>query len=158
MTITKQTALAKRPLYQKLLVMAALVTTVGGTLTGIMTYMNTGFTEGFINNWLSSFAIAALVMMPIGFLVMTLITKITTWAIPSSKKIYQQLVAGLLMAFVMESLMATSTTANIIGFTDTTAFVSAWGDAFTAALPFGLFMAVIMSLFLKPRLEKFMAS
>jgi len=148
----------KRPLYQKILVIAALMTTVGGTLTGIMTYMNVGITDTFLRDWFSSFAVAILIMVPAGFLFMTLMTKLVQLVIPNSKKVYQQLVSGLLMAFIMESLLASSTTATTIGFIDKTAFISAWGQAFIAALPFGLLMAVTMSLFIKPKLEQFMAS
>tara|TARA_R110002111_G_scaffold37440_3_gene72052 strand:+ start:350 stop:754 length:405 start_codon:yes stop_codon:yes gene_type:complete len=134
------------------------MTVVGGTLTGIMTYRNVGITETFMGDWISSFAITALVMIPIGFVFMTLISKLVQFRMPNGKKIHQQLVMGLSMALIMEPVMAISTTANTIGFSDKTAFVIAWGQALIAALPFGLFMAVMMSLFLKPRLDKFMAS
>ncbi|WP_339673646.1 DUF2798 domain-containing protein [Dasania marina] len=147
----------QRPLYQKLLVIAALITVVGGTLTGIMTYMNVGYTETFMVDWLSSFAITALVMAPAGFIFMTLVGRLVQLAMPKGEKMHQQLVTGLLMALIMEPVMAISTTANTIGFADPAQFVAAWQQALLAALPFGLVMAVTMALFLKPRLDKFMA-
>lgn len=123
-----------------------------------MTYKNLGMTKTFMSDWFSSFAIAALIMIPAGFAFMTIIGKLVQFGMPKSKKIHQQLATGLSMAFVMESVMAASTTANTIGFSDKAAFVHAWQQAFLTALPFGMFMAVMMSLFLKPKIEKFMAS
>jgi hypothetical protein len=148
----------KRPLYIKVLIIASIVLFVGGTLTGIMTYKNVGLTENFMTQWLSSFVIAVVVMMPTGWFFMTLIGKIVQFFMSNSKLKYQQLVTGLSMALIMEPVMAISTTANTIGFSDTTVFISAWSQALITALPFGLFMSVMMTLFLKPRIDKFMAS
>lgn len=148
----------KRPLYQKILVIVGIVSLVGGALTGIMTYVSVGFTESFRSDWISSFVIAALVMAPVGLLFMTLTSKLLKRVMPNGNKTLHQLITGFFMAFFMESVLAASTTANILGFADTSTFVTVWKQAFIAALPFGLFMALMMSLVLKPRLEKFMAS
>jgi len=148
----------QRPLYQKILMVAALICTVGGTLTAIMTYMNVGLTDTFLNDWLKSFVVAMLLMIPIGFLFITLTSKLVQLIIPNSKIFYQQLISGILMAFIMESLLATSTTAMTTGFIDKSTFINAWSQAFITALPFGLIMALSMSLFLKPKLKQFMQS
>lgn len=155
---TIKTDSMKKPLYQKILILACLMSFVGGTLTGIMTYMNVGFRESFWIDWLSSFAIAVLVMAPAGLLFMTLISKLLQMLFPNARKIFHQIMTGVFMAFVMESILAVSTTANLTGFTSTEAFITAWQQAFIAALPFGLFMGLMMSLVLKSKLEKFMAS
>lgn len=155
---TIKTDSMKKPLYQKILILACLMSFVGGSLTGIMTYMNVGFRESFFIDWLSSFAIAVLVMAPAGLLFMTLISKLLQMLFPNARKIFHQIMTGVFMAFVMESILAVSTTANLTGFTNTEAFITAWQQAFIAALPFGLFMGLMMSLVLKSKLEKFMAS
>ncbi|WP_191600873.1 DUF2798 domain-containing protein [Marinomonas algicola] len=148
----------KHPLYQKILILVCLISFVVGSLTGIMTYMNVGYRESFWLDWLSSFAIAVLLIAPIGLLFMTLMTKLLKRVLPNGHKILHQIITGVCMAFFMESILAASTTVNLIGFTSSAAFVSAWLPAFMAALPFGLFMALMMSLVLKPKLEKFMVS
>ncbi|RBP53584.1 DUF2798 domain-containing protein [Arenicella xantha] len=148
----------KRPLYQKILVIAGMMSLVGGTLTGIMTYVNVGVRESFWSDWLSSFAIAVPIMAPAGLLFMTLTGKFLLQVMPNGHKTLHQIITGLLMAFFMESILAVSTTANLLGFTDIVAFVSAWQQAFSAGLPFGLCMALLMSLALKPKLDRFMAS
>lgn len=148
----------KRPLYQKLMVMATVMTTIGGTLTGIMTYINVGNTDTFLATWFSSFLIAVLVMMPIGLISMTLIGKLIQKVMPKAKKIIQQLITGLSMALIMESVLAGTTAANTVGLESKAAFVDAWGQGFMAALPIGIIIALVMSLFLKPKLDAFMAS
>ncbi|OOV85989.1 DUF2798 domain-containing protein [Oceanospirillum linum] len=148
----------KRPLYQKIAVLASLILIVGGTLTGIMTYMNTGLSENFIQYWLSSFAITVLFVIPASFVLISLISKWVESLLPHHKTHHRQLVTGVAMALVMESIMAVSTTANIVGFSDSDAFAAAWLQSFAAALPFGLCMALIMSLYLKPKLAQFLAS
>ena len=50
------------------------------------------------------------------------------------------------------------TAANNIGFSDTSAFTSGWFNGFIAALPIGLTIMVVMSMTVKPKLERFMKS
>lgn len=142
----------KRPLYQKILVITALMSLIGGTLTGIMTYTNVGIRESLWSDWLSSFGVAVLVM-PTGLLFMTLVTTFLQRIMPNASKALHQLITGLAIALLMESILAASTTANLLGFGNMAAFVGAWQHAFIAALPFGLFIALMMSFILKPKLE-----
>ncbi|MEG3767340.1 DUF2798 domain-containing protein [Alteromonas sp. 14N.309.X.WAT.G.H12] len=156
--MTTSVQVQKRPLYQKIMVIASVILFVGGALTGIMTYKNVGITETFMTDWFSSFGIAALVMVPTGYIMMTVVSKLIQISMPNSRKKHQQVVTGLTMAVIMESVMALSTTANTIGYADKNTFLLAWSQAFITALPFGLCMAIVMSVFLKPKLDQFMAS
>ncbi|WP_249322871.1 DUF2798 domain-containing protein, partial [Pseudoalteromonas ruthenica] len=61
----------KTPVIYKILVMVGIITIVGGSLTGIMTYVNVGVTEQFYADWFTSFISAVLVMAPICFVMMT---------------------------------------------------------------------------------------
>ena len=149
---------AKRPLYQKLMVIITMMLIVGGSLTGIMTFANVGYSETFFSDWGSSFAIATAVLMPSGFLLTTVMNKSVDFFLPNLGKHSRNITVGIFMAFFMESIMAASTTANTIRFGDIQVYASAWSQAFLTALPFGLVMAVAMSIFIKPKLEKFMAS
>lgn len=89
---------------------------------------------------------------------MSLVGKLIQAWMPNRGIKQQQVVTGLIMALIMESVMALSTTANTIGFTDQNTFLLAWSQAFIAALPFGLCMTIVMPVFLKPKLDQFMAS
>ncbi|MCC4790411.1 DUF2798 domain-containing protein [Vibrio splendidus] len=146
------------PVLYKVLVMMSLMLTVGGSLTAVMTYMNVGFGEAFIGNWFSSLALAVVIMMPIGAVMMTLVTKLVAKVLPNYGEKSRNLVVGLIMAFMMESIMAFVTAANNIGFSDTSALTSGWFNGLIAALPIGLTIMVVMSMTVKPKLERFMKS
>ncbi|MFA0000846.1 DUF2798 domain-containing protein [Vibrio lentus] len=146
------------PVLYKVLVMMSLMLTVGGSLTAVMTYMNVGFGEAFIGNWFSSLALAVVIMMPIGAVMMTLVTKLVAKVLPNYGEKSRNLVVGLIMAFIMESIMAFVTAANNIGFSDTSALTSGWFNGLIAALPIGLTIMVVMSMTVKPKLERFMKS
>ena len=146
------------PVLYKILVMMSLMLTIGGSLTAVMTYMNVGFGEAFIGNWFSSLALVVVIMMPIGMLMMTLVTKLVDKVLPNYGEKARNLIVGLIMAFIMESIMAFVTAANNIGFSDTSAFTSGWFNGFIAALPIGLTIMVVMSMTAKPKLERFMKS
>jgi hypothetical protein len=96
--------------------------------------------------------------MPIGVVMMTLVTKLVAKVLPNYGEKARNLVVGLIMAFIMESIMAFVTAANNIGFSDTSAFTSGWFNGFIAALPIGLTIMVVMSMTVKPKLERFMKS
>ncbi|MGR5092351.1 DUF2798 domain-containing protein [Vibrio maritimus] len=148
----------KTPVLLKVLVMVSMISLVGGSLTAVMTYMNVGFGETFVHQWLSSFALAALVMMPVGMGMMTLMTKLIGKLMPEKSEHIRNLVVGLIMAVVMESLLAFVTAANTIGFSDASDFTTGWFNGFIAALPVGLTIMIVMSLTIKPKIEKFLKS
>lgn len=149
---------SKRPLVQKILVVVAMMTTIGGTLTGIMTFANVGLTATFVHDWLSSFGFAIVVMMPSGFALMMVINKLADALFPTATKTQRNIIVGISMAFVMESIMSAVTAANNIGFTDISIFINAWFKGFVVALPLGMIMSIVMAFSLKPKLERFMAS
>lgn len=148
----------KKPLYQKILVMMGMMTVMAGTLTGVMTYMNMGFSDSFYMQWLQAFLTAAFVMAPVGFTTMTLLTAWLKRLLPNASEAKRNLVIGLLMAVIMESLMAFTTTATTIGFADSSVFFNGWLSGFLAALPVGLVLMVVVSATIKPKIERFLKS
>ena len=145
-------------LLKKILVMVPLVFTLVGILTFVMTYQNIGFTSGFIEQWLTSTLWASTTMAPIGFAMVTIISKIVEFLMPSSREVTKNAVIGISMAIVMEGIMAAITTINNITYTSMGEFSGFWLQAFIVALPVGLLISVFMTLTVKPRLERFMAS
>lgn len=83
------------PVLYKVLVMMSLMLTVGGSLTAVMTYMNVGFGEAFIGNWFSSLALAVVIMMPIGVVMMTLVTKLVAKVFPNYGEKARNLIGGI---------------------------------------------------------------
>ncbi len=147
----------KSPLVYKVLVVITMVSIMGGSLTGLMTYINAGYSPGFFNDWGRSF-LGALMVMPAGFLLMGLITRWVGKRMPDSPETTRNLVTGGIMACVMESAMAFATAVNTIGLSDYSQFLAGWLEGFLGALPLGLALMVTVSLTIKPKIEKFLKS
>lgn len=148
----------KTPLIQKILVVLGMMTLMGGTLTGVMTYLNLGFTDTFFKDWISSFLTAAVTIIPLGFAIMAFLTKKAEKLLPNMSVKARDSLVGILMALIMESGMAFSTAFNNIGLKDKAVFFSAWLDALLGALPVALVMMAIISMTIKPKVEKFLKS
>lgn len=148
----------KRPIYQKILVMFSVMTVVSASLTFLMTYLNKGFSDGFYYDWATSYLLALLVMAPTGFTAMYLFSKAINAAFANSPELAKKLLTACLMALVMESVMSATTTANNIGFENTGVYFDAWLNGFLGSLPLGLVIAMCMTFFVKPRLDKFLKS
>ena len=147
----------KTPLLYKVLLILVLMTVIGGLLTGVMTYMNVGYSDTFFIDW-SRALLAAYAIMPIGFLLMGLVTKFINHKLPNTKAYKRNLITGVLMACIMESMLAFSTASKTIGFANQTAFLNGWLEGFLVALPVGLTLMVIVSMTIKPKIEAFLKS
>lgn len=142
---------------QKIGVIFGLVVTFGGFLTLLMTWKNIGFTDGFIGAWLSSFALCVLCIAPIGGVIAFIINRLVNLIFPSLSSVKKNIVFGLVVAVMMESIMAVVTTINLHGFMLIKEFVDFWLATFVSALPAGLAISVLMSLVIKPKLAAFWA-
>ena len=65
---------------------------------------------------------------------------------------------GLIMAMFMESIMAGISSFNSVGVSDFSVFFATWLQGFIYSLPLGIAIAVVMTITIKPKLQKFMAS
>ena len=146
------------PLINKILVVLAMMTLMGGTLIGLMTYINMGYSETFFNDWLTSFLLSSVTVMPAGFLLMALISNMIEKLLPNTNDKKRNIIIGLCMALLMESAMALSTTINNIGFANPPELFNAWFSALFAALPLGLTLMIIISLTIKPKIELYLKS
>jgi hypothetical protein len=142
---------------QKIGVIAGLVIIIGGFLTLLMTWKNLGFSDGFMGAWLSSFALCVLCIAPIGGVIALVINRLVNLLFPRLSSVKRNIVFGLLMAALMESIMAVVTTVNLHGFMMLKEFVGFWVATFVSALPAGLVISVLMSLVIKPKLAAFWA-
>lgn len=145
------------PLIYKVLVILTMMSLIGGLLTAVMTYVNVGYSDTFLADWMSSL-LFAFAVMPVGFVLMGLFSTLVNRLLPGRGEATRNLVTGVIMACVMESILAFSTTVNIIGFASSADFYVHWKHSFLAALPLGLTLMLLMSLTIKPRIERFMKS
>ncbi|MGP4969306.1 DUF2798 domain-containing protein [Psychrobacter aquimaris] len=143
--------------FKKILIIFSIVAVIGGTLTFVMTWNNLGFGYGFLRAWLSSFALCVICIAPIGGVIALLINKILRAVLPDISTVQMNVIFGLCMAVIMESIMAVVTTINLNDFSDWHHFLSMWIASLLTALPIGIFFSIILSLIIKPKLELFWA-
>ncbi|UPW17024.1 DUF2798 domain-containing protein [Agarivorans sp. TSD2052] len=155
---TPESSQKTTPLIYKIMVVLVMMSLMGGTLTGVMTYINLGYTDTFFTDWLSSFLLAAVTVMPAGFLIMALLTKLIQSLLPDTKEQTRNLVIGISMALIMESAMAFTTTLNNVGVADMLVFIEAWWNGLLAALPVALSLMLVVSMTVKPKIENFLKS
>ena len=144
-------------LAQKILIIASMITTLGGTLTFLMTWRSIGFSETFVTSWLSSFALSVLCIAPLGGIISYALNRTINAVLPNFSSLQKNITFGFGMAFIMEAIMGAVTTMNLHGY-ESSVFASQWSAAFLAALPVGIVFSIVMSLVIKPRLETFLAS
>ncbi|MEZ9887147.1 DUF2798 domain-containing protein [Vibrio breoganii] len=146
----------RTPLFLKVLAMMGMMTLMGGSITGLMAYLNQGYSELFYAQWIRAFLTAAVTVMPLGFAFMALLTKLAERLFPSSSEKVRNISIGLIMALVMESGMAFSTAVNSVGIADTSMLMSTWLDTLIRALPLALLLMAVVSATLKPKVERFL--
>lgn len=144
-------------LAQKILIIASIIITLGGTLTFLMTWRSIGFSETFVTSWLSSFALSVLCIAPLGGVISYALNRTINAVLPNFSSLQKNITFGFGMAFIMEAIMGAVTTMNLRGY-ESSVFASQWSAAFLAALPVGIVFSIVMSLVIKPRLETFLAS
>lgn len=142
---------------QKILIILSIVAVIGGTLTFVMTWKSTDFGPDFLTYWLKSFALCVACIAPIGGVIAMLINKALTVILPNASAVKMNIIFGLCMAVVMESIMAMITTINVDGFSDWNHFIYIWVASLLTALPIGIMFSILLSLIIKPRLEIFWA-
>jgi len=134
-----------------------MITLISGFFIAIMTYINIGFNEAFFSTWAKSLFYAVIVMALFGGGIMFLWDKTAKMLLPNLKTIMQNVLIGILMALSMEAIMAVSTALNIEAFHNLEQFTALWLKSYIAALPFALVFAPVMAVFIKPKLEAYLA-
>lgn len=148
----------KTPLIQKVLVMLGMVSLMGGTITGTMTYLNLGFTETFFADWATNFFTALVTVIPMGFTLMALLTKGAQRLLPNMAAKARDALVGIIMALVMESGMALTSAYHTVGLSNRADFVEAWMNGVLGALPVALVLMITVSMTIKPKVEKLLKS
>lgn len=128
-----------------------------GIFTAIMTYVNIGFSDLFFIKWYSSLFFSLLIMMPLGGIIMFMANKIIKIYFSSLRVFIQNILIGIVIALFMEAIMAIITTMNILGYPDFNQFSSYWLRSYLLALPFALVISPLMTIFIKPKLDAYLA-
>lgn len=145
----------KTPVIYKVLTVFAMMSLVSGSLTAAMTYMSIGFSENFLAEWLTTFLMAIAFLMPVGFTLMTVLTKGLQYFFPKLGDKKRGMIVGISMALIMESIMAFISTSNTIGFDNIALFKTEWLSTFVAALPIGILLMLFIATIVRPRIDQF---
>ncbi|MBU3021319.1 DUF2798 domain-containing protein [Aestuariibacter sp. A3R04] len=144
--------------FKKILLLLPVALSMVALFTGIMTAISIQPEQAFLATWRRAFVFAFLVMLPMGGLLFYLVDKAVKRIFNEYSVTQRNVIHGLTMAFLMESVLALVTTYNSQGFSSLDSFFNDAALSLLAALPIGVAMACTMSLFVKPRLERHFAS
>ncbi len=138
--------------------MLPIMLTLIGTITAIMTYVNLSAEQNFVSAWATSFIFAFVVMLPAGGLIFAAMNKLVNRLFYTLPQMQKKLLQGVLMAVVMESIMAIVTTVTNHEQLAFQQFVAVFINSFLFALPVGITFACLMTFVLQPKLERFLAT
>lgn len=127
-------------------------------ITAVMTVVNLAPSQSFMAVWPRSFLFALLVLLPFGGLVFVTVNTMVNRYLSNWPLTKRNLTHGVVTAIVMESVMAVITTINTHNYASSIQFLDEYFTSLFSALPIGLAFACIMSLFVKPRIEKHLSS
>ncbi|WP_413699558.1 DUF2798 domain-containing protein [Psychromonas sp. KJ10-10] len=143
---------------KKLLVPLTIMLSLIGTITAVMTYANLSPTQPFIDTWLTAFVFAFVVMLPIGIVILSAMTKLVNRFFSHLSVVSQRLIQGVMMAVVMESILALVTTAVNHDYQNLLHFVNLASTSFLYAIPVGISFACLMTFVLQPKLQRYLAT
>jgi Protein of unknown function (DUF2798) len=125
--------------------------TVAALLSGIMTWANVGFADEFMGRWARSFGVS-LVMLPLILVGIGVLQKWLDQTLHFVHSLARKVLASLLIACVIETVLAVGVTA--ISHPLDAQFAQAWWLAFSRSLPAGVLVGLFMTFFLKPRMDR----
>lgn len=143
---------------KKIVILLPVAMLMVGLFTGIMTSVSILPEQAFIPTWLKAFSFAFLIMLPMGGVLFYFANKVVQRVFASLSDVQRNLIHGLSMAFIMETILALVTTVNNRGFMAFDLFLKEVSLSLLAALPIGIAMACLMSLVIKPKLEAHLSS
>jgi hypothetical protein len=124
-------------------------------LSGVVTWINVGFSSDFMSRWLHSLA-SAIPVIFFGFLMLGPLARAVHRIFASLHVITRKVILAILTACMMELLVATAVTLANFGLANN--FFAVWMVAFLKSLPVGICIGHLMVFFVKPRLDRMTAA
>ncbi|WP_372660250.1 DUF2798 domain-containing protein [Hydrogenophaga sp.] len=121
------------------------------SVTGLVTYLNTGWDAGFVSRWMPAAGLAIVFVLPMGGVIMALVSRLVAWLVPDHRVWQHRLVFALLMGMSMEAVVTAIATGTNMGLQD--GLASAWAHAYVQALPLGLCIGLFMGFVVRPWLQ-----
>ncbi|MEX1167459.1 MAG: DUF2798 domain-containing protein [Hydrogenophaga sp.] len=139
------------PRWRRLLPLFTLLPTISLILSGVITWINLGWVDGFVTRWLLAF-LTALPVLPVGLIGMLALDRALRPRMLFLPHVGASLILALLNALIMGTLMASAVTFSNHGLGHN--FASQWATAFQRSFPVSLVISLLMSFVIKPRLAR----
>lgn len=143
---------------KKILLMLLVMLSLIALLTAIMTWVNLPSSQDFMITWLSAFTYAFLILLPIGSAIFTVLNKLINQFCTTYSSLQKNLLHGVLMVVIMETLMAVVTILNNQNHGSFSEFNRFFFNSLLYAIPIGLSFSCFMALALKPKLESYLTN
>lgn len=139
------------PGWRRLLPLFTVMPVIAFILSGVITWINLGWVDGFFSRWLLAF-LSALPVLPLGLITLMTLERVLRPRLLSLPNVLAGVVLALCTATFMEALMASAVTLSNHGLGPD--FASQWTAAFWRSLPVGLGIGLLMTFVIKPRLAR----
>lgn len=116
-----------------------------------MTWAGVGFGDEFFPRWGRSF-LTSLVVLPLILMCLGALEQLVNRTFAPLHWVWRKLVVALLTAFAIESVLALGVT--LINTHSDAGFGAAWWLAFSRSLPAGLLIGLVMTFYIKPKLDR----
>lgn len=139
--------------WRRLVPLFTLVPVIGLILSGVITWLNIGWTDDFATRWMRAF-FTALPVMPLGMATMLALDRVLKPRLAAWPRVGVKVVLALCTAVVMELLITSAVNFSNHGLG--AGFAAQWAMAFVKSLPVGLLISLGMAFLIKPRLDLWM--
>lgn len=120
-------------------------------LSLVMTVINYGFKETFLQNWAKGFVVA-FIIIPLALRLIPIIAKGVRMVLGNCSPFVLRSVVAVCVAIMMEGLIALVVTLAQHGVTSR--WIILWATTFVKALPLGLIIGFTMSFIVQPRMQR----
>lgn len=139
------------PRWRRLLPLFTVMPAIALVLSGVITWINLGWVDGFTARWLGAFA-TALPVLPLGLITLMALERVLGPRLRTLPRVAAGVVLALCTASVMETLMAGVVTLSNQGLRPD--FAAQWATAFWRSLPVGVCIGLLMTFVIKPRMAR----
>ena len=142
---------AAPPTWRRLLPLFTVMPFIALILSGVITWINLGWVDGFVARWLLAF-LTALPVLPLGLITLMTLERVLRPRLRFLPNVMAGVVLALCTATIMETLMASAVTLSNHGLGPD--FAAQWATAFWRSLPVGVVIGLLMTFVIKPRLAR----
>ncbi|REL27670.1 hypothetical protein DXX93_14645 [Thalassotalea euphylliae] len=140
--------------FKHLLKKLPVILTLIAVIITIMTWVNLMTFRGFFDAWSRAFLFALVSVLPIGGLMFLALYQLIRRVFSRWPDMLRNLLLGVVMTLILQSIMALTTTASIQNFNSVNQFFNLYLMSFLYALPVGLLFASVTAVMVNIEIEQ----